>query len=323
MRLHNLPLALFVLTMFAVALGGSVRIHDAGESCPDWPQCFGSWSFDISEEEQRTWYEAHPDEIDSRGSDVTYTTFEIFLEWGHRVVTGLLLGPLCILQWFVAFRRKEKMPEVHKASIIALVLVVVQGILGYITVRYDNVHWSVAAHLVLALALALSLLWAWLRWMEAEGLSIPRASKKNQKRLIDLSVGTLVVLVLGAFVAAIEGQNGACSVGSFAAWPLCNGSLYASLTENLQFVHRIAVILVAVSLFASLREMDGITRKWVHAGVGIYTLNLLLGGAYILTASAGFIEWLSLLHLLAGSTAFLCIAFAAMLTFGPETDEEE
>ena len=133
--------------MIAVVLGGTVRIYDAGESCPDWPQCFGTWGFDISEEDQGIWYN-ETGEYDSDGSAKRYTTGDIFLAWIHRFGTGIILGPLCILQWYLAFKRKESMPSVHTASAVALILVIVQGLMGMLTVRYDNIPWSVAAHLV-------------------------------------------------------------------------------------------------------------------------------------------------------------------------------
>ena len=232
--------------MIAVVLGGTVRIYDAGESCPDWPQCFGTWGFDISEEDQGIWYN-ETGEYDSDGSAKRYTTGDIFLEWIHRFVTGIILGPLCILQWYLAFKRKENMPSVHTASAVALILVIVQGLMGMLTVRYDNIPWSVAAHLVLAQTLALSLLWAWIRWMDAED-SLPSWMHLQRKhaiqmrpRLYDLTLSTLVVLVLGAFVSSSEGQNGACNVGSLDAWPLCNGSLFASLMDNMQYLSLINI----------------------------------------------------------------------------------
>ncbi|MCH2636885.1 MAG: COX15/CtaA family protein [Candidatus Thalassarchaeum sp.] len=318
-RLHHLPFALFVLTMIAVVLGGTVRIYDAGESCPDWPQCFGTWGFDISEEDQGIWYN-ETGEYDSDGSAKRYTTGDIFLEWIHRFVTGIILGPLCILQWYLAFKRKESMPSVHTASAVALILVIVQGLMGMLTVRYDNIPWSVAGHLVLAQTLALSLLWAWIRWMDAED-SLPSWMHLQRKhaiqmrpRLYDLTLSTLVVLVLGAFVSSSEGQNGACNVGSLDAWPLCNGSLFASLMDNMQYVHRLAVVIVGGWLLWNVRGMEsGTIRKMVHAGIGFYLLNLLLGGVYVLTATSGFIEILSLFHLLIASASFLCIGFAALL----------
>ncbi|HIN04123.1 MAG TPA: hypothetical protein EYM66_03600, partial [Candidatus Poseidoniales archaeon] len=71
---RNLTAGLVVLTFLVITLGGVVRIYDAGESCPDWPACFGDWSFDVSAEEQEAWWDAHPDEIDSRGAEHRYTT---------------------------------------------------------------------------------------------------------------------------------------------------------------------------------------------------------------------------------------------------------
>ena len=246
----------------------------------------------------------------------------------------MILGPLCILQWYLAFKRKEKMPSVHTASIAALILVIVQGAMGMLTVRYDNIAWSVAAHLILAQALALSLLWAWIRWMDAEN-ALPNWMKLQRKsairlrpRLYDLTLSTMVVLVLGAFVSSSEGQNGACSVGSLDAWPLCNGTIFASLMENMQYVHRLAVVIVGGWLLWNLRGLErGTVRRMLHACIGFYILNLLLGGAYVLTATSGFIEILSLLHLLLASASFLCIGFAALLArnavISPSLSEQE
>ena len=64
---YFIPLVIVFLSILVVATGGFIRINDAGESCPDWPKCFGSWSFDISESEQEAYWEENPDEIDSRG----------------------------------------------------------------------------------------------------------------------------------------------------------------------------------------------------------------------------------------------------------------
>ena len=66
---RRLTAGLIVITFLVIALGGIIRIYDAGESCPDWPTCFGTLGFDVSEAEQEAWYEANPDEIDS----VSYT----------------------------------------------------------------------------------------------------------------------------------------------------------------------------------------------------------------------------------------------------------
>ncbi|MEC7704411.1 MAG: COX15/CtaA family protein [Candidatus Thermoplasmatota archaeon] len=319
LRLHNLPFFLFIITMIAVVIGGTIRIYDAGESCPDWPLCFGSFGFDISPEDQKEWYQS-TGEYDSRGSDHTYTTWEIFVEWIHRFVTGLILGPLCIVQWFITFRRKNSIPSVHTASTVALILVIAQGILGYLTVKYDNINWSVAAHLIMAMLLSLSLLWAWIRWMDAES-SLPkwmdidyRIAIRYRPNLYNLTVSTMFVLILGAFVSSTPHQNGACGIGSFDAWPLCHGSLFGSF-GNTKYLHRLVVVAVFIFLLWSVQNIEaGSLRKVLHCGIGFYVLNALVGGLYIITASSGFIEILSLLHLVFATASFLCIGFAALLT---------
>ncbi len=332
-RLHHLPFVLFLITMIAVVLGGSIRIYDAGESCPDWPLCFGTWGFDISESEQEEWWEENPDEIDSRGADYRYTVWEIFLEWFHRFVTGMILGPLCILQCYLAFRRRRKMPTVFKATSLALVLVIIQGTIGMITVMYDNVPWSVAAHLAGSMFLAISLLWAWIRWMHAEDALPkwmhldPKESARILPRMYDLSLSTLAVLIFGAFVSTTSGQNLACNIGSFEAWPLCNGNLLVTDATNLAYGHRIFVVVVGGWLLWNIRKMEhGTVRKLLHAGFGFYLCNILVGAAYVLTFD-DYERLLSLMHLMFATFAFLWVGFAAMLVrnvvFAKTSVEEE
>ena len=319
-RLHHLPFVLFLITMIAVVLGGSIRIYDAGESCPDWPQCFGTWGFDVSESEQEAWWEENPDEIDSRGAEYRYTVWEIFLEWFHRFVTGMILGPLCILQCYLAFKRRREMPAVSKAANLALVLVIIQGTVGMITVMYDNVPWSVAVHLAGSMFLAISLLWAWVQWMDADD-ALPEWMQLDSNhsaqilpRMYDLSLSTLAVLIFGAFVSTTSGQNLACNVGSYEAWPLCNGSLIVTNAANLAYGHRVFVVIVGAWLLWNIRRMElGTIRRVLHWGFGFYLLNILIGAAYVLTFD-DYERLLSLTHLMFASFAFLCIGFAGVLT---------
>ena len=37
--------AMIVITVIVIGIGGTIRIYDAGESCPDWPTCFGTVSY--------------------------------------------------------------------------------------------------------------------------------------------------------------------------------------------------------------------------------------------------------------------------------------
>ena len=108
---RNVTGTLIGLTIIVIAVGGVIRIYDAGESCPDWPTCFGTWGFDVSEAEQEAWYEENPNEIDSRGSGHRYSTFQIFTEWFHRILAGAVLGPLVLFNWWLV--RKEAVSYTH------------------------------------------------------------------------------------------------------------------------------------------------------------------------------------------------------------------
>ena len=198
----KLTAGLIVLTFLVIAFGGLIRVSDAGESCPDWPTCFGTWGFDISPEEQESWWNENPDEIDSRGEHHRYTTFEIFTEWFHRLLAGAILGPLVILNWLIVRRNEESSRNTIFASNLSLGLIIWQGTLGWLTVKIDNVHWSVALHLSSALAFILSLTWLWIcinrdegnqpSWFEFD----PVLASKWKSRIAWLGVGTFTTCLL-------------------------------------------------------------------------------------------------------------------------------
>ncbi len=351
---HHLPLALFGLTLLVIAVGGTIRIYEAGESCPEWPTCFGSWSFDVSEAEQRAWYEAHPDEIDSRGADHTYTSFQIFTEWFHRLLAGTLLGPLVLLQWYIVHRRRAPTDDsgcrldgglsadAERLAMLSAVLVVMQGALGAVTVWMDNEHWSVALHLLMGLAFAAVLLRLWLVWLRDIGAgpcchdiaadATPAGARMAKNRLFEAALATLGVMLLGAFVSTTPGANFGCGVAAgHANWPMCNGRMAQMITDieaQSQMIHRWLVVAVLVHLTVLEYRLPGwltaagvgeaaakSAKRMVQYGAGIYWVNVFVGMSYIIswTSEGDFSEWLSVVHLMLGSLAFLILMLGSFL----------
>ncbi|MDX2272704.1 MAG: COX15/CtaA family protein [Cyanobacteriota bacterium] len=121
--LGRVTLTLAVVTLFLMALGSATRVMNAGLSCPDWPLCYG----EIVPAQQMN--------------------LQVFLEWFHRLVAsslGLVVLIVTGLSWFY---RQRLAPWIPMAMSWALGLVMVQGLLGGLTVtellRFD----IVTAHL--------------------------------------------------------------------------------------------------------------------------------------------------------------------------------
>ena len=311
--------------MVVIGLGGLIRIYDAGESCPDWPLCFGTFGFDISEEEQEAWYIENPDEVDSRGSGHRYTTFQIFTEWLHRILAGLVLGPLVILNWYMLRGSEEK---VKFASTLTVVLIVWQGAIGWLTVEMDNLHWSVALHLSSALAFTMSMFWLWLTLTRTED-GLPgwlrfdySISKKWKVRVGLLSIGAFVSIFSGTFVSTTPGANFGCGVDGLPdSWPLCNGKIIDSVEDVVaqsQIIHRWFVGLMLIALiFASYsisNEQSGnnVLRNWIWGSTFFFLVNTSIGAIYVLSwdLEEGFFEFLSLVHLMMASLTFVTMAIS-------------
>ncbi len=329
------PLFLAVMALLIVLTGGWIRISEAGEACPEWPTCFGELHPFISEQAQGEWWAAHPDEVDSRGPGHRYSTLQIFAEWVHRLLVGVIAVPILLLTiWSIRdstiFSRR-----LTGLFVGTSVLLAVQALAGYLTVEFDNLPWSVSLHLLLSQIFILSLLAAWLEWTRIDG-SRPKNLSVQHERIVgnvwlwSSTIAVLLVLVAGAMVSS-SGTWNACGVGFISAWPLCQGDVLPPLSQNVgwQLVHRFAVLVVTLNLIFMLyhRHREGVAADQPHVhrllviGMAIYVFNVLLAGLFLILAEdSGLLGSLSLLHLMCGSFSFLTIGLAAtMQVIGPTT----
>ena len=333
-RPSTLPLVLVVMALLIIVVGGTIRIRDAGESCPDWPQCFGTWGFMVDEAEQEAYWDANPDQIDSRGADHRYTIFEIFVEWFHRLLVGIIAIPILINAIMAHKIRGEYGDGLRNLAFVSGILLVVQAIAGAVTVYFDNADWTVAMHLSLASIFTSLLVWQYIAMRAHEGakwafLSTSKAFLERQKkRFVSITASVFILLILGAWVSSTAGgnYNQACNIGFPNGWPKCQGSILPSFDGPgilVQMVHRFGAAIVGLVLIltsAKIRvdardsgEGEGFSKA-AEVVTGFWILNVFVGGMYIVLADPQeFPEFISLLHLIFGVTSFIAAAVTLMM----------
>ena len=148
-RFLRLSLFATLITWFLIFVGGLVRVSGAGLGCPDWPKCFGRWIPPMSVRDL-------PAEIDPSRFNFTLA----WIEYINRLV-GVLVGLAILAAAVLAVRECRRHRRIVIASLLALVLVIVQGWLGGRVVASFLEPYMVSLHTVLAFIIAALLLYAY------------------------------------------------------------------------------------------------------------------------------------------------------------------
>lgn len=207
-------------TFTLLLAGGMVTSTGSGLSVPDWPLSFGRVMPPM------------------RGG--------VLYEHGHRMVAtfvGLLIVIEAVWLW-----RSEPRRWVKRLGASALVGVVVQGLLGGLTVLLRLPDLVSIGHAVLAeLVFAITL-------MIAVACSVEWQRARTEDRTIDRSVGLLasitagIVLVQIALGAAVRHTGAGLAIPDF---PLAYGQLVPPLDSGpvaLHFAHRVGALVVTAAV---------------------------------------------------------------------------
>ena len=189
---QRLLLVTIVATFVLVVIGGTVRATGSGLGCPDWPTCHGRL---IPENNKAT-----------------------IIEYSHRTA-AFVVGMLFLGVTFFTFRSERKRPLIFWLAFTAGVLLLVQIILGGITVKKELPSSIVATHLGTAMSfMGVMIVTATISLMRSRGVAAIRSSIDTAfTRMAMLAAAlALATLVLGSY---ISNTDAALACSGWPAWP--------------------------------------------------------------------------------------------------------
>ncbi len=273
--------ALFVLgstTLFLMAVGSMTRVMEAGLACPDWPLCYGS---------------VLPKQMDGL----------VFWEWFHRVIAttvGAITLGLTLLTWW---SRKNLPRWLPWGVTAALGVVMVQGVLGALTVTQQLRFDIVTSHLGTAtfyLGLVLSL-----------GFCLQPVASRTQLVPVYLpwvAVGAALISYLQIILGGLVASQWALSqcLGKATLCQVMHNHLWGVAPTLL------ALSILVITVWRS-EDKDSPVTYAVMAALVIVCLQVGLGLAtYILQLR---LPLLTIAHLVMGVSLFASLVVTATLAF--------
>ena len=220
-----------LVTYALVVLGGVVRVSGSGLGCPDWPLCHGRWLPPLD--------------------------LHAIIEYSHRTTASLASG-LVLLTALFAWLAWRKRRDIVIPATVALGLLVVQVVLGAITVRLELPPMIVLAHLATAMALLAAVCVTAVAACLPQNVSNARIALKRgsrgatPRRLSRAAAAGTYLLILSGSLVVGSGASGSCN-----AWPLCGGgfSLAFDGYPAIQLLHRGVAAAVGVLIFVGLLSL--------------------------------------------------------------------
>jgi len=260
--------------------------------CGDhWPRCDGEWfpPLDLA------------------------TLIEISHRWAAALVSALVFAVAV-----VALRRHRSTPALRNPALLAGFLLVVQVLLGAVTVKLVLPPWVVITHFANAMVLLAMLLVIGLRAHPEVPAPVAREQRHGDHGLV-LATAALgfVVILFGAQVANFDA--GLLCLG----FPLCNGSALPPEGDlaRLHWTHRalalgfLVVLGLLVSRLRRSRTMESArVRRWATIVLGATLAQIAVAAAMILHLLP---TGLRALHLLVGTViwaALVALAFYSART---------
>jgi heme o synthase len=277
-----------VLAFCLIVLGGIVRITGSGMGCGDhWPRCNGVWFPPLD--------------------------LPTMIEIGHRWAAALV-SVVVLAMAIVAWTRHRHDRSLRSPATWALVVLVLQVLLGAVTVKLALPPGIVIIHLANAMVLLALILVTALRASEVAGApaASPPTPRHSDHRLVLLTAALgFVVILFGAQVANFHA--GLLCLG----FPLCNGSVLppANVLAALPWIHRVLALgflalALALAIRVSRRSGPGgqKLRRSIAVVVALTTVQIAVAVAMVLELLP---PTLRAAHLLVGTLVWAALILLA------------
>ncbi|WP_105166884.1 COX15/CtaA family protein [Pseudoalteromonas sp. T1lg23B] len=192
-----LILAACTLALLVVSLGAYTRLSNAGLGCPDWPGCYGFLTVPNESHELSV--------VEQNFPNAQVEPKKAWIEMIHRYFASLL-GLLIVVLCAIAFRQRRNKSTQQavvpfKHSLLLMVMVLFQGMLGMWTVTMNLQPFVVMGHLLGGFTILALLVLMYLRVHQSSNIAVA----SNAGHFL-WAIAALVVLViqiaLGGWVAA-------------------------------------------------------------------------------------------------------------------------
>ena len=251
-------------TLLLMAIGSATRVMNAGLACPDWPLCYGT---------------LYPRQ---------QMNLQVFLEWFHRLDAALIGGSTLLLLGLSVWYRRTLPAWTPWMALLALGLILVQGLLGGLTVtqllRFD----IVTAHLGTALIFFATLLVMGM-------LLLPYSGTGTVGRLPWVSLSAALLVYLQSLSGGLVGSR----------WAL-HQCLWGSELCSVMNTHLIGVApaslatLMAVGLAWRTPALPVLLRRLANLAAVLLLLQVLLGVATFRLHLQ--VEMLTVMHQMIGAS---------------------
>lgn len=277
--LTRLAWAAAIATWLLIVLGGIVRITGSGLGCGDeWPICHGRLI-------------------------PSFADIGTLIEWSHRLVAAIVSTLVFVLAVLVWWTRRRAAPAPGRLAYFALGLLIVQVLLGAITVELQLPPWTIVLHLGTAMLLLATLLATARQLAPGASSSTPglRPGLANPP-----AVGAALLVFLTVLAGALTANLGAAS--ACVGFPLCNGQwiVTGNYLQYVQWAHR----LLAYTTYAYLLAWALATRRSAALLVlGLATLQIVIAAVMV---TQGLPHLVQAAHVAVGAALWGTVVYVAL-----------